>query len=256
MKDRKESNALSIHVIHRVPDGVLQQFGLLLFGFTAVIMRGSINKEGGHTVNQMRASLTLIIFFFIVASLGSGCRAFRSSVHEVDVAKAKPMDASYDYSDLRWLGQSVGSDVSSWKVLDQDGRKPILVVMGIQNRTTRHIDTKAITDTIRTVVINNGKADFVNESQRDTLLKEQGYQLANCTPETRVQIGRQLGARYMLTGSLVEIRKEEPRQVRVSKAEEVFYQLTMEITDLQTGLIAWTTQKERARGASKPVVGW
>lgn len=202
------------------------------------------------------SALSLFCVLLAVASLGTGCRAFRSSVHEVDVAKAKPMDASYDYSDLRWLGNSVGGDISAWKSLDQEGRKPILVVMGIQNRTTRHIDTKAITDTIRTVVINSGKADFANESQRDTLLKEQGYQLANCTPETRVQIGRQLGARYMLTGSLVEIRKEEPRQVRVSKSEEVFYQLTIEITDLQTGLIAWTTQKERARGASKPVVGW
>lgn len=201
-------------------------------------------------------ALFLFGFVVLLAAFGAGCRAFRASVHEVDVAKAKPMDASYDYSDLRWLGNSVGGDISSWKTLEQEGRKPILVVMGIQNRTTRHIDTKAITDTIRTVVISNGKADFVNESQRDTLLKEQGYQLANCTPETRVQIGRQLGARYMLTGSLIEIRKEEPKQVRVSKSEEVFYQLTIEITDLQTGLIAWTTQKERARGASKPVVGW
>ena len=61
---------------------------------------------------------------------------------------------------------------------------------------------------------------------------------------------------YMLTGSLVEIKKESPRQVRASKQEQVFYQLTMEITDLQTGLIAWTTQKERLRGASKPLVGW
>lgn len=196
------------------------------------------------------------LFILVIISTAVGCRAFRASVRDVDVATAKPMDTGYDYSDLRWLGNSVGTDIASWKILEQGGRKPILVVMGIQNRTTRHIDTKAITDTVRTVVINNGKADFVNESQRDTLLKEQGYQLANCTPETRVAIGRQLGARYMLTGSLIEIRKEEPRQVRLSKGEEVYYQLTVEITDLQTGLIAWTTQKERARGATKPIVGW
>ena len=30
----------------------------------------------------------------------------------------------------------------------------------------------------------------------------------------------------------------------------------MELTDLETGLIAWTTQKERVRGGSKPVIGW
>lgn len=196
------------------------------------------------------------LMILTIASLTTGCSAFRASTKEVNVATAKPMDTGYDYSDLRWLGNSVGSDISAWKTLDPTGKKPILVVMGIQNRTTRHIDTKAITDTIRTTVINNGKADFVNETQRDILLKEQGYQLANCTPETRVAIGRQLGARYMLTGSLIEIKKEEPRQVRLSKAEEVYYQLTVEITDLETSLIAWTAQKERARGGSKPVLGW
>jgi uncharacterized protein (TIGR02722 family) len=166
------------------------------------------------------------------------------------------MDAGYDFSDLRWLGNSVGTDLSAAPLLTQAAKKPVLVVMGIQNRTSRHIDTKAITDTMRTVVINSGKADFANESQRDTLLKEQGYQLANCTPETRSAIGRQLGAKYMLTGSLVELTKEQPKQMRLSKKEEIYYQLTVEVTDLETGLIAWTQQKERARGASKPVVGW
>ena len=201
-------------------------------------------------------SFNLWIVVTLALTLGSGCSAFRSSVKEVDVANAKPMDASYDFSDLRWLGNSIGTDLAAAPLLAQSGKKPILVVMGIQNRTSRHIDTKAITDTTRTVVINSGKADFVNESQRDTLLKEQGYQLANCTPETRNAIGRQLGAKYMLTGSLVELKKEAPKQVRLSRKEEIYYQLTIEVTDLQTGLIAWTQQKERARGASKPVVGW
>lgn len=185
----------------------------------------------------------------------TGCSAFRASVKDVDVATAKPMDTGYDYTDLRWLGNSVGDEICASPLL-KEARKPIFVVMGIQNRTERHIDTKAITDTMRTVVINAGKANFVNETQRDNLLKEQGYQLANCTPETRVAIGKQLGAKYMLTGSLIEIRKDSPKGIRLSKQEEVYYQLTMEITDLETSLIAWTTQKERARGASKPILGW
>jgi uncharacterized protein (TIGR02722 family) len=190
--------------------------------------------------------------------IGSGCSAFRASVQNEDVANAsiRPMDTGYDFGDLRWLGESVGLDLLAATIMDQTGKKPILVVMGIENRTDEHIDTKAITDTIRTKVINTGKASFVNESQRDNQLREQGYQLANCTPETRVMVGRQLGARYMLTGSLVKITKDTPRQVRLSKQEQVYFQLTIEVTDLETGLIAWTTQKERVRGASKPLIGW
>ncbi len=207
-----------------------------------------------------RFMIMIRLFTLILVALitGSGCSAFRSSVRTEDVstASAKPMDTGYDFGDLRWLGESIGSDLMTSPLLGHAGKKPILVVMGVENRTDEHIDTKAITDTIRTKMINSGKADFVNESRRDTLLQEQGYQLVNCTPETRAMIGRQLGARYMLTGSLVKITKDTPRQVRVSKKEQVFLQLTAEITDLETGLIAWTTQKERVRSASKPVVGW
>jgi PBP1b-binding outer membrane lipoprotein LpoB len=60
----------------------------------------------------------------------------------------------------------------------------------------------------------------------------------------------------MLTGSLVKIKKDTPKQLSLSRKEQVYLQLTVEVTDLQTGLIAWTTQKERVRGASKPVLGW
>ncbi len=209
---------------------------------------------------MLRISSTIksMAVVFSAITLGAGCGAFRASVQNEDVAtaSAKPMDTGYDFGDLRWLGDTVASDMIAAPVIGEANRKPILVVMGIENRTDEHIDTKAITDTMRTKIINAGKADFVNESRRDSLLKEQGYQLANCTPETRTMIGKQLGARYMLTGSLVKLTKDTPRQVRVSKQEQVYLQLTVEVTDLQTGLIAWTTQKERVRGARKPIIGW
>jgi uncharacterized protein (TIGR02722 family) len=207
-----------------------------------------------HVIAIARVS-TLVLTILIA---GSGCSAFRASVKTEDVAtaSAKPMDTGYDFGDLRWLGDSIGTDLMASSLLSPSGKKPIIVVMGIENRTDEHIDTKAITDTIRTKLINGGKADFVNESRRDSLLKEQGFQLANCTPETRAMIGKQLGARYMLSGSLIKIKKDTPRQVRVSKQEEVYFQLTAEVTDLETSLIAWTTQKERVRGASKPIIGW
>ena len=60
----------------------------------------------------------------------------------------------------------------------------------------------------------------------------------------------------MLTGSLIKIKKDTPKQLSLSKLEKVYYQLTVEVTDLQTGLIAWTMQKDRVRGASKPILGW
>jgi uncharacterized protein (TIGR02722 family) len=192
----------------------------------------------------------------LIAVFSGGCTAFNASVKPVEVDKAQPMEAKYDYSDLKWLGSASGQDIMSSGFLKGLPSKPTFVIMGIQNRTTRHVDTKAITDTMRGGVLDAGKANFVNESRRDDLLREQGYQLANCTPETRMAIGKQLGANYMISGSLIEIIKKAPKEVRLSRKEEVFYQMTLEITDLTTGLVTWQKQYERARLESKPIIGW
>lgn len=204
-----------------------------------------------HSMTTTKLSFVLLAAIMI----GNGCSVFRASVQNEDVSKAaaKPMDTSYDFADLRLLAETVSSELESSPILD---KKPILVVLGIENRTDEHIDTKAISDTIRTKLINDGKASFINESRRDAFMHEQGYQLANCTPETQTLIGKQLGARYMLTGSLIKITKDTPKQLSLSKKEQVYFRLTVEVTDIQTGLIAWTTQKERVRGASKPILGW
>ncbi len=50
--------------------------------------------------------------------------------------------------------------------------------------------------------------------------------------------------------------RESGREVRVSRKQDVYYQLTVEVTDLETSLIAARTQKDRLRRASKPLIGW
>lgn len=67
------------------------------------------------------------------------------------------------------------------------------------------------------MVIQSGKAQFVNESRREELLKEQGYQAAHATAETQTAVGRQLEG-GMLTGSLIEMEDRSKRQVRVSSS--------------------------------------
>ncbi|OGV60646.1 MAG: hypothetical protein A2498_12310 [Lentisphaerae bacterium RIFOXYC12_FULL_60_16] len=194
-------------------------------------------------------ALTLIVGF-------TGCAAFRQSVSDKDPSNSPPMDAKYDASDLLGWADEIVRSILEHPFPKPDAPAPIMAELGIQNRTNDHLDTQALADTIVTKLLNSGKMQFTNTSRRDQLLKEQGFQLANCTPETRAQIGKQLGAKYMLTGSLIEIDKRSGRQVRVSKQEDVYYQLTVEITDLETGLIALRKQHDRMRRVSKPLIGW
>ncbi len=196
--------------------------------------------------------------FVILAALlfSQGCAAFRAKVREVAPDETVPFDARYDYSDLRTLSRSIGEKALEEDLFADKEDAPVLVVLGIENRTTHHIDMKALTDSIRTVMMQSGKVSFVNESRRADLLREQEYQQIQATPETRAALRSQLGAGFMLTGSLVELKKRSPREARLSRREEIYYQLTVEITDLETGLIAWSAQEERARRARRPIIGW
>lgn len=201
--------------------------------------------------------LFLLGSLLVTVSLGlSGCAAVRASTRDVDVTETRHMSSTYDYSDLRIVTQDVVDELMASRFLSRQPQPPIMMVAGIQNRTLRHVDTKSLTDKVRTALIRSGEAQFVNDARRVELLKEQGYQAENATPETQVAVGKQLGAKYMLSGSLVEMEQSSPRQVRVSKQQLNYYKLTVEITDLETSLIVWTTEKEFARQESLPLIGW
>lgn len=190
------------------------------------------------------------------AYFASGCAAFRARTTDLDVNKTQHVGSTYDYSDLRNLSQNVADELIASPFLADKSPAPIMVIAGVQNRTARYVDTKGLTDKMRTLLFQSGKVQFVNEARREDLLKEQGYQAANATPETQAAVGKQLGAKYMLSGSLIELQETSQKQVRVSKQEYTYYKLTMEVTDLETGLLAWTTEKEFARQTSKPLIGW
>ena len=125
------------------------------------------------------------------------------------------------------------------------------------NRTSEHIETDGITDDIRQELLQSGKARFVNKVQRDNIQSESDYQYGgNVSAETRLIRARQVGAEFMLTGTLRSITKREGKGIRLKRDTLQYYSLTLELTDLQTGLIEWTDSAEIARESSKPFIGW
>ena len=204
----------------------------------------------------MKMRLFTSLLALATASSMTGCAMFRASTQNVDVTQEKHMGADYDFSDMRNVSESVAAELMGSEFLAKNSTPPIFVIAGVENRTSSYVDTKGLTDKIRTSMIRANKGQFVNESRREDLLKEQGYQAANATPETQAAVGRQLGAKYMISGSLMEMKDKSPKQVRISKQKLRYYKLTMEVTDLETGLISWTTEQEFARQESVPLIGW
>ncbi len=190
------------------------------------------------------------------AALLNGCSMFQASTQNVDVDNMNQYSADYDATDMRKITQQVVDQLLASPFMGEETTPPIMMIAGVQNRSEIYVDTKNLTDRMRTLLLQSGKLQFVNEARREDLLKEQGYQAAHATAESQTAIGQQLGAKYMLSGSLTEMRQSSPREVRISKKRLNYYKLTVEVTNLETGLIAWTTEVEFARQASEPLIGW
>jgi penicillin-binding protein activator len=199
---------------------------------------------------------TRMLFWAAMAAavIMAGCSA---STRVISPDEAIHYDENYDFTDKQAIvNVMVGSLITKSPLAARNDR-PVMIVYNVANRTSEHIATDGITDDIRQKIMESGKAQFVNKEQRDNIEREMAYQYGgNVLPETRVAMARQIGAEYMLSGTLRSIEKNQQRQIRWFKKELNYYSLVLELTNLQTGLIEWTDSTEIVREASRPFIGW
>jgi uncharacterized protein (TIGR02722 family) len=192
----------------------------------------------------------------VVFLMAGGCAAFRTSITEVDPNDGRHYDEDYDQTDLKKLSNDIVSQLLNSAFLQEQKKRPVMMIAPMANNTDEHIDTKSLTDKMRVSLLQSGKVRFVNEARRKEIMNEQGFQAANVTPGQNAAIGKQLGVNYMLSGSFSKIEKKSGRQVRVSKKYFSYYKLTMEVTDVETGELVWIAEHEIARESRKPLIGW
>ena len=119
-------------------------------------------------------------------------------------------------------------------------RRPVLFVDTIQNKTTEHIDTESITDTIQSKLLNSGKYRFVDMTAVKQIQEQFDHQMNSgmVDKDSAAQVGKQVGAEYMLYGNLSAITK------RKGNTTDVYYKFTLKLTHLSSGILEWTAEKE------------
>lgn len=206
---------------------------------------------------MIRNQIAKGVFFaaaVLILMMMAGCSASTRNLSADDTIH---YDESYDFTDKKNIVDYLVSSLLNKPPLVARYDRPVLIIYGVANRTSEHIETSGITDDIRQAILQSGKARFVNKAQRDNIAEETEYQYGgNVSAETRLQRARQVGAEYMITGTLRSIEKKDPKQMRLKKKTLMYYSLTLELTDLQTGLIEWTDSAEIVRESAKPFIGW
>jgi len=211
-----------------------------------------VSLQPGYNMRIKARQLTKAAGLVLAAALFvGGCATTR----DINPSSEIHYDASYDFADKRKIVDRLSTNLVEF--VDEGNRRPVVISYGIGNQTSEHINTGGISDDIRLALVQSGRYQLINEAQRANIDREASFQKTGTVAEVdRIAEGRQLGADYILAGTLRSIVKKQPRQFRLTRRKLVYYSLNLELTDTVTGAVTWADKVEIARESSQPIIGW
>lgn len=182
------------------------------------------------------------------AGLMSGCS---QTVSYGDPTAVETVTTDWGSTDIQTVADRMVNSMVRIPII-ADGSRPVLQVSTVKNKTTEHIDTKTITDKIRTALIRTGMVRFtaVSDANRE-ILENLEYQSGSgvVSKKTAKSVGKQIGADYLLYGEVDSIVKEAGRKT------DVYYKLTLNLVDIETGIIEWSDEKEIRKQGNRSLFG-
>lgn len=179
-----------------------------------------------------------------------GPRAYVHGSYDEDVNSENLMTDRWSETDMQKAVKDLVGSALRHDAVSNAKRPPIVMVTKLQNKTSEHIDTQSITDMVTVELSSSGKVQFVDKAAREDIAEEYDYQGSGMVNnETKKGKGKQVGADLILNGRIDSIVQE------VGKDKSVYYKITLNMTNLSTGLIVWTDQKQIRKVYKKQSVG-
>lgn len=194
----------------------------------------------------------LLIFLLPITLILTSCgpKGFVKGEYDDDVESTNLMNDRWSETDMQKTVQFLVDSMTRHRAIREAKRPPIVMVTKLQNKTSEHIDTQSIMDMFRVELTNNGYIRFVDKEARDDIAKEYDYQNSgSVSAVTKKGPGGQIGADYILNGRLDSIVQQ------VGNRKTIYYKITMNLTNLQTGLIIWTNHKQMRKKYKKQSIG-
>ena len=167
-----------------------------------------------------------------------GPTGFVKGDYDENVERTNLLTDQWSESDMQNAVKALVASAEATPAIAGAKRPPIVMVTKLQNKTSEIIDTQSITDMVTAELMRSGKVTFVDKAAREDMAEEYNYQAENASRETRKSKGEQTGADFIMNGRLDAIVQE------AGKDKTVYYKVTLNMTNLKTGLIMWTDYKQ------------
>jgi len=191
----------------------------------------------------------LILAILGLTLTACGPKAFVKGDYDQNVESTNLLNDQWSETDMQVAVKDLVNSAITHPSIAQAKRPPVVMVTKLQNKTSEHIDTQSITDMVSTELMRGGKVSFVDKAAREDMAEEYQYQEENASRETKKAKGGQTGADFILNGRLDSIVQE------VGKDKTVYYKISLNMTNLKTGLIVWSDYKQIRKIFKKKRIG-
>ncbi|MGO4293329.1 penicillin-binding protein activator LpoB [Chitinophaga sp. RAB17] len=138
----------------------------------------------------------------------------------------------------RVLGENWLSDFQQ----QHQGKKPVVIVGMVANKSHEHIDAETFVKDMERSFVTTQKIRLVQGgAKREELRGERADQQKNASTSTMKKWGLEVGADYILQGSINSIVDSHKKQM------VLYYQVDLELTDLQSNEVVWIGNKKIAK---------
>jgi len=172
----------------------------------------------------------------------AGCAGGNTAVTRMDSDTDKDLSGRWNDGDSRRVSEEIITDALSRPWIDKyaaANKVPTVKVGRIVNKSHEHINVETFTKDFERALLNSGKVSFVaNNSEVGQLRAEMESQQEFASATTRSDLGEEQGADLMLVGSINTIVDRE------GKRSVIFYQVDMELIELETTKKVWIGGKK------------
>lgn len=191
----------------------------------------------------------------LIISLGLGLAGCPKSVTRVDSNTVTDLSGKWNDTDSRLVSEEMVQDVLSrpWlsRYTNKHNKPPTVIVGKVRNLSHEHINTRTFVADIERALINSGAVDFVASStERKEIREERKDMDLNATEATRKAAGAEIGADFMLKGTINTIVDA------ISGKQARFYQIDLTLIDLANNRKTWVGQKKIKKTIEQGGLRW
>ena len=187
----------------------------------------------------MRKSIAAIAVVLAVSLTTSCARKITRVAPDTQI----DISGRWNDTDSRFAAEELTQEVltGNWITdhLQEKGKKPVVIVGLIRNKSHEHIESETFIKDIEKAFIQRQKVRVVQGGKmREELRAERADQQDNASMSTVKKFGLETGADYMLQGNINSIVDAHKRD------KVVYYQIDLELTNIQTNEKVWIGDKK------------